>query len=572
MFPGFSSLLRIPCFYFVLPFLLFAPRFSAVQELEQKVARQLDSIRLLASENPVWVDSVAREIESLSKITRNDSLLARSREILGLTNYYQSYFLKAANYYNRALESNYAATNSKFASGCWNNLGIVMDISNQYNDALHAYLQSLKLAEAMRDSTSIFQSCINLGYVYTMIGEREDARRSLDKAVTFFESKEDLYHLALCYQNLGVLYEFELQPQKAVEYLLKADQLFEKLNLPAEQIKTNYNLAAIFIRDEKPEEAKQMIDKAFQILESYPNLFWEGSLNMILGEYHLWKKNFVAADTCLSKAQVIMDTYHIEDKVHGIMGFRLILESMAGKKNAVWRAFAQYDSLTHKIIQNRTTSNLAEMRSIYELDKKSLEIDQINAELARKKQRLQLWISFGLILLALLVLVLSLYLKNQQQTKALFERNMELTRDMEREFLSYLNSQQPEPDFTEIKDNASKAEQYRFLELYEEIKKKVAKERLYLNPDLTIQDIAFALKTNEKYISKAISLGCHNNFNFFINTFRINEAKKLLVGPEWYRLTIYQVAEKSGFKNASTFQRNFKKLTGLTPSAFKRMA
>jgi len=66
-------------------------------------------------------------------------------------------------------------------------------------------------------------------------------------------------------------------------------------------------------------------------------------------------------------------------------------------------------------------------------------------------------------------------------------------------------------------------------------------------------------------------VGNKSNFNHFINTFRINAAKKLLANEYNDRLTYVQIADKVGFSNEYTFQKKFKELTGLTPHTYKKM-
>lgn len=89
----------------------------------------------------------------------------------------------------------------------------------------------------------------------------------------------------------------------------------------------------------------------------------------------------------------------------------------------------------------------------------------------------------------------------------------------------------------------------------------------WLNPHLNILDVAKQIGTNRSYVSKVIneSLGC--NFNFFVNNYRIEEAKKLLIKrPE---LTIAEVSELSGFGSVNSFIRIFRSIENYTPTEFK---
>lgn len=93
------------------------------------------------------------------------------------------------------------------------------------------------------------------------------------------------------------------------------------------------------------------------------------------------------------------------------------------------------------------------------------------------------------------------------------------------------------------------------------------REKPYLNSDLKISDIASMLAVNRYYISDCInsSKGC--SFSQFVNTYRIEYAKRLLLTRPDIKLS--EVWMSSGFSTERTFLRTFKAITGMTPSEFK---
>lgn len=78
----------------------------------------------------------------------------------------------------------------------------------------------------------------------------------------------------------------------------------------------------------------------------------------------------------------------------------------------------------------------------------------------------------------------------------------------------------------------------------------------------------------EKYwiVSQVINDRYGNNFNAMLAEYRINEACRRLSDSEHYgQLTIEAIAQSLGFKSRSNFAATFKRITGLTPSEFKKM-
>lgn len=93
------------------------------------------------------------------------------------------------------------------------------------------------------------------------------------------------------------------------------------------------------------------------------------------------------------------------------------------------------------------------------------------------------------------------------------------------------------------------------------------REKPYLNSDLKIAVIASMLAVNRYYISDCINSARGCSFSQFVNTYRTEHAKQLLLTRPDIKLT--EVWVSSGFSTERTFLRNFKAITGMTPSEFK---
>ncbi len=95
-------------------------------------------------------------------------------------------------------------------------------------------------------------------------------------------------------------------------------------------------------------------------------------------------------------------------------------------------------------------------------------------------------------------------------------------------------------------------------------------KKIYINSNLTIIDLASEVDIHSKKVSQLINQFAQKNFNQFINEFRVDEAKKLLLNPDYNQLTIEAIYKDAGFNSKSVFNTVFKEFTGLTPSNFKK--
>jgi AraC-like DNA-binding protein len=104
----------------------------------------------------------------------------------------------------------------------------------------------------------------------------------------------------------------------------------------------------------------------------------------------------------------------------------------------------------------------------------------------------------------------------------------------------------------------------------EKLLRLMADEQPWLEPELTLTELAHRLRTHPALLSKVINAGCGQNFNDFVNTYRVDEARRKLADARFAHYSLVGVALESGFNSKSTFNRVFKKLLGQAPSELMR--
>ena len=102
-------------------------------------------------------------------------------------------------------------------------------------------------------------------------------------------------------------------------------------------------------------------------------------------------------------------------------------------------------------------------------------------------------------------------------------------------------------------------------ELFSRITYQMDVEHLYLQPGLSIDDLAMALGTNRTYVSRSINDLSGSSFTEYLNGYRVRYAQSLIEmgGPG---TSVAEVGEMSGYASDASFFRNFKKFSGCTPS------
>jgi AraC-like DNA-binding protein len=106
------------------------------------------------------------------------------------------------------------------------------------------------------------------------------------------------------------------------------------------------------------------------------------------------------------------------------------------------------------------------------------------------------------------------------------------------------------------------------LKIHEDLQKIMQEGRLFENPELTLDEVANALHVLPNHLSQVINTKENKNFYDYINQLRVQHFILLVSKPENSSYTILSIAFECGFNSKTAFNRNFKKITGLSPTDY----
>ncbi|MEJ2622386.1 MAG: helix-turn-helix domain-containing protein [Candidatus Thiodiazotropha sp.] len=102
--------------------------------------------------------------------------------------------------------------------------------------------------------------------------------------------------------------------------------------------------------------------------------------------------------------------------------------------------------------------------------------------------------------------------------------------------------------------------------LYKEI---IERDQIYLDANISLAKLARQLNTRPYILSDVINASTSNNFNTFINGFRVKHAAKLLVQDE--STSVLDIAYASGFNSKSVFYKHFSEAKSMTPAQYRKV-
>ena len=524
---------------FLLPNLNIGQKPPTLKEIMSFIPSDLEKARRLA--DILLEDALQNNV---------DSSIAKSSYALGLIFYYQDRNIVSAKYFQNALKQAYAKENIAFSEKCLNNLGVNYEIVGKFDDAQIAYHKSLKIAEGRKDSFGIAQTWINIAMLKSKVGDYKNALRLNKTAQNYFFNIKDTTNLGLTFLNASVFYNL-FDKEKAIEELLKGKVLFETIRDTSNIIKIYSNLSSNYTDLKKYTEAEYYFIQAKNLSSRFETYGFNAYVLNNGIELYIQKKDLATAKALLKETENNLLKYPNPEKYTQFLALKVKLNAYEGNLPEFEKSLKKYDEENVKVMTDNFTSDYEQWSIIYEKDELIESINKLSNVNKLKNKTIIANSVIIIILIFILVLVAILYLKLRDSYKKLFQ----------------LNNMVPDKALQDvIIDDEDSNEQKLYL-LFTEIQLLMEEEKFYLKPGITISDVSTALGTNDKYISLSVNKYARMNFNHYINTLRVQEAKKLLLEPN-RNSSIQDIAIACGFGNASSFIRVFKQITGLTPAYY----
>ncbi len=400
---------------------------------------------------------------------------------------------------------------------------------------------------------------------YRNMGLLSQGRVYLERGLKASEKIEDVntanQFKGQVYQEKGYYALNEEQFEKAIEYFVSAQTFFK--SLPQSQNRTVFisqteeQLGTGFLRLKKLDSAQYHYNKGLDLAKGTTDgkTVFKGFIYLGLGEVHLAKKNYQKAIGYLDKALDISDSAGLPD-------FKAnVYKNLA----QYYKAIGNIDQYTHyndqylSVVRNNVKNNQHYADNV--VTKTAHQLKTI--ALSRKVISIS-----ALILMTALLLGSSLFFKRKRKKEQ--QRFRELVAELKNSNDLTPNNSAGRP---QIKSNAPTLQDRLMPEetetfLLEQLKKFEQGEQ-YLQPNLTLAQLAVEFQVNTKYLSYVINHHKGNDFNNYINHLRILYIiKKLREDPAYLNYKISYLSSECGFSSHSKFTSTFKNMTGLTPSSF----
>lgn len=202
-----------------------------------------------------------------------------------------------------------------------------------------------------------------------------------------------------------------------------------------------------------------------------------------------------------------------------------------------------------------------------------LRIDEANkqAERLAYQNRIKariLWVitAFVLLLVASWLLIYRKYRQVKEKNRLLYQRSLDVLQAEQDKLEAVEQQQEKKHTSTLPMDEEAQSELLHRIFIIMETYPEVYQEYF------TLDRLAELADSNRNYVSKVINERYQCSFNNLLAEYRVKEVCRRMHDTRYDNYTIEALADSVGIKSRSNFQAHFKRVTGLTPSAYWRMA
>lgn len=439
--------------------------------------------------------------------------------------------------------------------------GDLYKLDQKMSDAIKLYNKAIEMTN---NGTIKYIALMNIGNIYLESHKYKESIPFFNDALQMIQNgnvnnsnDERSYYISAC---LGASYLELKEYNHALQHLKIAIKSKSLLNRDLAGIYNNIGCAFMYM--DSLSLAEGYIDKAYSFCDDQNSDYKVGILNTMANFYTLTGQDKKLRDVI---NKIVGQVDSVSEKYIKYDNYKLLgeyYERTGDYKKSI--DYIRKSIVVNELIKDEEFQvKLSEFQAKYDTDKLKQTLGLQNVLIKGKNKMMIMMIIAGIILFLLLFTIAILYNEKNKAYKRLVLQSLETINV--KEFTNVLKEDNPE--------NNGNQKDYKFIQDHE-VKlpirlslKQLLESEVYFENNLTLDSLAERCHTNRTYLSQIIHEDYNSNFNTFINTLRVNEAKKIMLNGK-SNIPLKELYKKLGFNSYSVFNESFKKATGVTPAFY----
>jgi signal transduction histidine kinase len=376
--------------------------------------------------DPQFSEVCGEKALELCQMTGDKVLLARTLNLLGISNRVLGYYDKSLAYLRSALAIAEETNNTIEIGFSENNIAGSYRLKGYYTAAMQHVLRGLKAFESIQYKYGIAYSAFSVASIYE---DQMDYPKALEYFNRAYQVRLEIGDTAGAGNALNEIAKtFALQNnfERAFETFKQAELLFIKSHDRSGLINNSTALSDVFIRLGRYSEALPLHQKVYELAKELqvPRGIVVGATR--LGVIYTYLHQFPMAERYLQIAQQKVQTLQEYALTLEVYKAQSLLYEAEGKYVQSLKYARLYNTLKDSVLSRESVSGVKEMEAVYESEKAKAEnvILQKNVELLRTQRNS--WVVITILFIGISGLILWRYLYQKQAEERIRKINSEL--------------------------------------------------------------------------------------------------------------------------------------------------
>jgi len=378
--------------------------------------------------------------------------------------------------------------------------------------------------------------------IFNRLSNEERSFYYANRALQNAKKSGDEIRLMGLYSNFGILFR-SINPDSSLYYYRIAEKMATELKNEDAKLRNRINIGNIYIDQGEIQKAfdlfTELEHKAVELNNQQGILltrFAIAKLQAMAGEYDL-------SDVLIAEVFNEMDEQSLVTLKLSSMEEMIKIYEMMGKNEYRNRLVSEVEVIKNVVKKEEIAFKITQaslMRSILDID---AEISILKGKMIKKTFWTNIWI----------VITVLLFISNVLSTYVYITRIHKLQSDNE------MQIEKIKKKFT-ARNSAELKELLRYI---------MEVDKLFMNNELKVEDVCEIAKVNRATLIEAIQESGWSGFNEYVNNYRVEEMKRLLIHPEKKHYSLDYLHKEAGFGSKQSFYKNFKEIVKMTPAKWR---
>lgn len=301
--------------------------------------------------------------------------------------------------------------------------------NDAYDQALDYGLKSLSVREAVGEPKDIAFTLRTLGWLYYDIGYLDHALDYHYKVLDIHQELQDNERIAYSYNSLGLIYAKKSEHERAIDFFDKSLRLKKPFGNEVRISESLKNLGISYAAIGRLDLAEANLKKALTLIDNTKDYYDRVETLNELALVYFHRKMYGQSLVYLKEARIYIDSLNV-NKVLKERNYQISSElyNQLGDHEQALTFFKAYDSIKKEILSDEKQYRLAEMRILYEAERRENEVRLLKQEKEAEELRKNALFVGIILLLVIGVLIVNRLVSGMKKNKKIFEINQNLVK------------------------------------------------------------------------------------------------------------------------------------------------